>query len=153
YAGRDLLARYRSVREDHVRFLVKCGVLRPVLRTNADTFFAFPDVATLKQVNDDIEAGASFRAVSRSLVASKGGQLAFDFRLDASAAKIIALRPRRTERSADGPAPAATLVSGKSLAEEYFRAASLLDDGDEVKREEAAAAYRTALEFDPYLVP
>ena len=42
---RDLLARYRALREDHLRYLVKCGVLRPVLRTNADTFFAFPDLA------------------------------------------------------------------------------------------------------------
>jgi tetratricopeptide (TPR) repeat protein len=39
-----------------------------------------------------------------------------------------------------------------ALAEDYFRAASALDDGDESKREQAAAAYRKALEFDPYLV-
>ncbi len=44
HALRDLLARYRALREDHLRYLVKCGVLRPVLRTNADTFFAFPDL-------------------------------------------------------------------------------------------------------------
>ena len=42
HAVRDLLARYRSLREDHLRYLVKCGLIRPVLRTNADTFFAFP---------------------------------------------------------------------------------------------------------------
>ena len=45
HAMRDLLARYRSLREDHLRYLVKCGVIRPVLRTNADTFFAFPDLS------------------------------------------------------------------------------------------------------------
>src|SRR5205814_7682092 len=39
-----------------------------------------------------------------------------------------------------------------ALAEEYFRAASALDDGDESKLEHAAAAYRKALELDPYLV-
>jgi tetratricopeptide (TPR) repeat protein len=38
------------------------------------------------------------------------------------------------------------------MAEEYFRAASLLDDGDESKREQAAAVYRRALEADPCLV-
>src|SRR5437870_4497961 len=49
YQGlRDLLARYRSLREDHVKYLVKCGVIQPVLRTNADTFFSFPDVAVIK---------------------------------------------------------------------------------------------------------
>ena len=52
HAMRDLLARYRALREDHLRYLVKCGVLRPVLRTNAETFFAFPDLAIIKQAND-----------------------------------------------------------------------------------------------------
>ena len=33
-----------------------------------------------------------------------------------------------------------------------FATASLLDDGDESKQDEAAAAYRKALELDPYLV-
>ena len=47
YALRDLMARYRALREDHVRYLVKCGVVRPVLRTNADAFFAFPDLAAI----------------------------------------------------------------------------------------------------------
>ena len=36
-------------------------------------------------------------------------------------------------------------------AEECFRQASALDDGDESKLEEAAAAYRKALELDPHL--
>ena len=57
HAMRDLLARYRSLREDHLRYLVKCGVIRPVLRTNADTFFAFPDLAVIKQANDELEPG------------------------------------------------------------------------------------------------
>ena len=39
-----------------------------------------------------------------------------------------------------------------ALAEEYFRAASALDEGDDSTQEEAAAAYRKALELDPYLV-
>jgi tetratricopeptide (TPR) repeat protein len=38
------------------------------------------------------------------------------------------------------------------LAEEYFRAGSAFDDGDESNLERAAAAYRRALELDPYLV-
>ena len=43
-------------------------------------------------------------------------------------------------------------VRDTALAEEYFRAASALDDGDESRQDEAAAAYRKALEYDPYLV-
>jgi tetratricopeptide (TPR) repeat protein len=152
HAMRDLMARYRSLREDHLRYLVKCGIIRPVLRTNADTFFAFPDLAAIKQVNDDLAGGASFRSVARGLLASREGQLAFDFRLDAAPARIIALE-RRVAPPRSAPEPSA-LRRDTALAEEYFRAGSLLDDGnadDGAKLEEAAAAYRKALECDPYL--
>ena len=51
-------------------------------------------------------------------------------------------------RLADTPRPAIDTVR----AEEYFHIGSALDTGDESTREEAAAAYRKALEHDPYLV-
>jgi tetratricopeptide (TPR) repeat protein len=151
HAMRDLLARYRALREDHVRYLVKCGVIRAVHRTNADTFFAFPDLAAIKEANDGLERGASFRAVVRGLISARQGQMAFDFRLDAAPAKIIVLR-RPPTRPAPAPGPAAAAVRATAFAEEYFRAASALDDGDETKRDAAAATYRKALEHDPQLV-
>ena len=153
HSTRDLLARYRLLREDHLRYLEKCGVIQPVVRTNSDTFFAFADLAVIKQANDELAGDVSFRAVARNLIASRHGQLAFDFRLDAAPAKILALRPRVEApparsidiQGADGPRDTA-------LAEEYFRTGSALDDGDESNLERAAAAYRRALELDPYLV-
>jgi tetratricopeptide (TPR) repeat protein len=151
HAMRDVLARYRALREDHLRYLVKCGVLRPVLRTNADTFFAFPDLAAIKQANEDIMQGGSFRSVVRTLIAARQGQLEFDFRLDAAPAKIITLRRPENARPA-APQTADRAVHDTGLAEEYFRAASALDEGDDSTQEEAAAAYRKALELDPYLV-
>src|SRR6185369_12166426 len=63
YALRDLLARYRALREDHVRYLIKCGLVRAVQRTNADVFFGFPDLAVIKEANEELERGASFRAI------------------------------------------------------------------------------------------
>jgi tetratricopeptide (TPR) repeat protein len=150
HSTRDLLARYRLVREDQLQYLVKCGVIKPIVRTNADTFFSFGDVAIIKQANDDLAGTVSFRAVARNLIASHQGQLAFDFRLDAAPAKILTLqRPadRRTVIPQESEARPDTL-----LAEEYFRMGSAFDDGDESKLEQAAAAYRKALEFDPYLV-
>ena len=39
HATRDLLVRYRALRDDHVRYLVKYGIVRPAMRTNADTYF------------------------------------------------------------------------------------------------------------------
>src|SRR5207253_8679999 len=92
HALRDVLARYRALREDHIRYLLKCGVLRPVLRTNADTFFGFADLAIIKQANDGLAQGVAFRGVVRALIAVRQGQLEFDFRLDAAPAKIITLR-------------------------------------------------------------
>src|SRR5438046_10729150 len=61
-AMRDLLARYRSLREDHVKYLMKCGVIQPALRTNADVVLALPDVAAITQVNDELTHSAPFLA-------------------------------------------------------------------------------------------
>jgi tetratricopeptide (TPR) repeat protein len=165
HATRDLLARYRSLRDDHMRYLVKCGIIRPVLSTNADTFFAFSDLGVIKQANDDLAQGISFRSVVRALTASRAGQLAFDFRIEAAPAKIIELRRPAGDRAlklsqsvagmpkdAAKPADVVAAVRDTRLAEEYFRAGSALDDGDETNMEEAAIAYRKALECDPYLV-
>lgn len=151
HAMRDLMARYRSLREDHLRYLVKCGVIRPILRTNADTYFAFPDLAVIRQANDELGQGAAFRSVVRGLIASRQGQMAFDFRLDAAPAKILTLH-RRVAAPGLPPTPVAAGEYDRAGAEEYFRQASDLDDGDESRLEEAAAAYRKALELDPYLV-
>ncbi|MCU1381453.1 MAG: hypothetical protein JWL71_150 [Acidobacteria bacterium] len=154
HALRDVLARYRALREDHLRYLVKCGVLRPVLRTNADTFFAFPDLATIKQANDGLVQGINFRSIVRTLIAARQGQLEFDFRIDAAPAKIITLRRPEGGRkeAAKAAAGANAAMRDTALAEEYFRAASALDEGDDATQEEAAIAYRKALELDPYLV-
>ena len=153
---RDLLARYRSLRDDHIRYLVKCGIVRPVMRTNADTYFAFADVATLKQANDDLSQGLSFRSVVKALTASRDGQLVFDFRHEATPAKIITLRRPSGEHSAGKSAKlanaSAAVIRDTAMAESYFREGSALDDGDESSMEDAAIAYRRALEHDPYLV-
>jgi tetratricopeptide (TPR) repeat protein len=156
HALRDVLARYRALREDHLRYLVKCGVLRPVLRTNADTFFAFPDLATIKQANDGLSEGLNFRSIVRTLIAARQGQLEFDFRLEAAPAKIITLR--RPQAPRDGaakktPKEIQGAMRDTAVAEEYFRAGSALDEAeDEATQEEAAVAYRKALELDPELV-
>ncbi len=152
HATRDLLVRYRALRDDHIRYMVKCGLIRPLLRTNADTFFAFSDLGAIKQANDELASGVSFRSVIRTLTASRHGQLAFDFRLDAAPAKIITLRRPAVESAAARTDRSNAAVRDTAMAEDYFRAGSALDDGDEVNLEEAAAAYRKSLECDPYLV-
>src|SRR5262249_26122970 len=137
-------------REDRVRYLMKCGLVQPALKTNADTFVAFPALAVLKQANDELAEGVAFRQVVRSLMAAKTGQLTLDFRLDAEPAKILALEPR-AERPARPASGAPAVQRDTTLAEEYFRTASALDT-PEGNLDQAAAAYRKALELDPYLV-
>jgi len=150
HALRDLLARYRSLREDHLRYLMKCGVLRPVLKTNAETFFGFPDLPIIKQANDGLEQGIAFRSIVRTLLASHQGQLQLDFRIDAAPAKIITLR-KQVQEPPVRQGTSVVRVQDTERAEEYFRTGSALDDGDDSKVEAAAAAYRKALELDPYL--
>jgi len=150
---RDLLSRYRALREDHLRYLIKCGVLRPAVRTPGATWFTFQDVAIIKQANDELAQGASFRSVAKALMAAQSGQLSFDFRLEAEPARVITLEGRRSKAAILAkPAATPTTVQRTQMAEEYFRTASALDDGDPSTVSEAAAQYRKALELDPYLV-
>lgn len=157
YGQRDVLAMYTALRGDHLRYLQKWGFIRPALKTSAESFFAFPDLTLLRTVNSELQKGMSFRAVLRDLQASQSGQLTFDFRIDAQPARIIALKPREALTSAPsrpsldrgtGPLPSRPLTS----AEQYFLMGSLLDDGSSERQEEAALAYRRALDDDPDLV-
>lgn len=155
YGQRDVLTMYGVLRADHLRYLQKWGFIRPAFKSNADTFFAFSDLTVLRNVNAELQKGVSFRAVLRDLQASRAGQLAFDFRIDAHPARIIALKPREAmaparptaDRTAS-PLPSRPLTTG----EQYFLMGSLLDDGTPERQEEASQAYRRALEEDPDLV-
>jgi tetratricopeptide (TPR) repeat protein len=147
----DLLERYPHVREDHLRYMQKWGVIRPAVRTCGETYYAFPDLGVIKQADAELAEGASFRAVLKNLRDLRSGQLAFDFRIEAQPAKILELKRK-------APPPLAALMNPMpepeaSSSEEYFMAASILDDGDPANFDEAANAYRRALEIDPYLVP
>ena len=152
HAMRDVLARYRALREDHLRYLVKCGVLRPVVRTNADTFFAFPDLAIIKQANEGLGAGGA--VPKHRAHAGRGAPGTARVRLPAR--RRAGQDPRRCGARRQRPPtrrhPSRAPRHDTALAEEYFRAASALDDGDDRRRKKRRPAYRKALELDPYLV-
>ena len=84
---RQLLERYRHVRDDHLRYMQKWGFIRPSHRDNGETFFSFSDVSVVRQADEALGGGAKFRAVLRNLAASRNGQLTFDFRIDAQPAR------------------------------------------------------------------
>ena len=148
---RQLLERYKHVREDHLRYMQKWGLIRPSHREQGDLFFSFADVSIVRQADEAVAGGAKFRSVLRNLLASRNGQLTLDFRLDAQLAKVLQLKRREPPPMAAllDPAP----VVEESSAAQYFAAASILDDGAPENFDEAATAYRRALEIDPYLVP
>ena len=151
HAQRDVLERYPHVREDRLRYMQKWGLIRPVVRTHGESYYAFPDLTLIRQAEAELAGGASFRSVLKSLRDARSGQLAFDFRIEAQPAKVLQLKRRE-------PPPLAALmdrvpIAEDTSAEQLFTAASILDDGDPANFEEAAGAYRHALEIDPDLVP
>ena len=152
HAQRDLLERYKHLRDDHLKYLQKWGLIRPVHRTHGETYYPFPDLGVIRHADAELAGGASFRTALKTLLAARSGQLAFDFRIDAHPAKVLQLKPREVPPLAALMGASAPVDDSES-AEQYFTAASLLDDGDLGSHDEAAAAYRRALEIDPYLVP
>jgi tetratricopeptide (TPR) repeat protein len=129
----------------------KWGLIRPERGRNDEESYSFADVAVVRQADEALADGAPFRGVLRHLLASRSGQLTLDFRIEAQPAKVFKLRRRELPPLAAllDPAP----VPLESSAEQYFTAASTLDTGDPANFDEAAIAYRRALEVDPYLVP
>jgi len=138
---------YPALREDHLRYLQKWGFIRRAFKAKAGNVFGFSDLTLLRQVHTELQRGISFRAVLRDLQATRSGQLTFDFRIDAQPARIIALKPK------EPPAPSSAGAS-RSLtgAEQFFLIGSQLDNGTPEQQEQAAQAYRRALDDDPDLV-
>jgi len=54
YAQRDVLGMYAGLREDHLRYLEKWGLIRPVLKNNSNTYYAFPDLLVIRQVSSEM---------------------------------------------------------------------------------------------------
>ena len=155
---RQIRDRYPAVREDHLRYLEKWSLVRPVARTDTDRYFGFQDLGIIRQVSEGLESGASFRVVLRALVAARDGQLMLDFSQrmgEAQPVKVVALTPQRetgatpTTVAEVWPSSSAHLV----LAARYFREGAALDEGGEGDQERARLAYRKALLLDPNLVP
>ena len=69
YGRRDILAMYPALRLDHLRYLEKCGLIKPVFRNHQDSRFGFGDLTALRQIAGELQQGAPFRAVVRNLQA------------------------------------------------------------------------------------
>ena len=162
YGVRHIRSLYPAITENHLRYLEKWGLIHQTGKQHADREYAFADLQTIKHVAGELERGTPLKVILRALASEREGQLVLDFHAtpDTPRAKVLTLQVRRTPPPV-GPAtplPAATTMFPFSdpqtaLAAKYFIEGSRLDDGDERKMEQAAAAYRKALVIDPDLVP
>jgi len=157
HSMRQIREFYPLVREDHVRYLEKWGLIRSVVRTNTDTYYSFRDVAVVKQVNEELQRGRPFRAAVRRFLAAREGQLTFNFGAvsgDAQPAKVIALhRPVDAAEGDPMALPGEPSGAQTTLAASFFLEGSELDEGPDADQERARVAYRKALLLDPNLVP
>lgn len=172
YSSKDLRGMYPVLRDDHLRYLEKCGLVHPV----AGRYYSFNDLHIVKQAASELELGAPLNVAMRALVAERDGQLAFDFqppRSDRPTARVVALRatskpesPIEASRrdwaaSATGDGPGLTspdrderiAAANYTMAAKFFLEGAELDDGDDPDLDAASASYRKALMFDPILVP
>ena len=165
FGPKDIRNLYPRITENHLRYLEKWGLIKPAASREAGEF-AFADVATVKQLALELERDVPLRQALRTLVAEQQGQLQLDFHSSGSSpAKVVTLETKRQRHARDERTTAregGPIVTGNAfpfsdpqaaLAAKYFIEGSRLDDGDDRKMEEAAAAYRKALVVDPDLVP
>jgi tetratricopeptide (TPR) repeat protein len=151
YAPRDLRGMYPSLRDDHLRYLEKWRLVRPVAGR-----YSFADLHVIKHAAGELDRGASLNGVLRALASEREGQLAFDFqpsRPEHAPARVVSLPA--TAAAATPPASRTQQIAAANhaLAAKYFLEGAELDDGEARDFEAASASYRRALLFDPTLVP
>ena len=134
YPLREILKLYSELREDRVRYLELCGVVRSELRTNADRFYDFPALLVFRGAHQQLAGGLALRSVVRHLRAESAGQLPLDFVPRTTPARVVPFRSPR-------PGPAESV-------EQWFDRACGLDE-DPATVAEAQRAYERALELDP----
>lgn len=151
YSARDLRAMYPVVKDEHLRYLEKWGVLRPIAGR-----YSFNDLHVVRQAATEIERGVALPGLLRTLSAEAQGQLALDFqsRSERPPAKVVSL-PAPAAAPAAPPSDRAQAIAAASraMATTYFLEGAELDDGPTRDLDGAAAAYRRAALFDPQLVP
>jgi tetratricopeptide (TPR) repeat protein len=153
HGARELRARYASLGDEHLRFLERWGLIRPIAGR-----YSFQDLLLIKQAVAELERGASLNGLLRAIEAQRQGQLALDFqtaRTDRPPAKVVALPTAAPPPASLFPESRISQIAAanQALAAKHFLEGAELDDGEHRDLDAAAAAYRRAALFDPQLVP
>lgn len=152
YPARDLRGIYPALNDEHLRYLEKWGLVRPVVGR-----YSFADLHVLRQAAAEIERGVTLPGLLRSLSAQAQGQLEFEFqpRTERAPARVVSLPTPAVPppRPPDSEREKLLATASHALATKYFLEGAELDDGEKRDLEGAATAYRRAALFDPQLVP
>jgi tetratricopeptide (TPR) repeat protein len=151
YSARDLRGMYPALKDEHLRYLEKWGLVRPVVGR-----YSFSDLHVIRQAAAEVERGVSLPGLLRSLSAQAQGQLEFEFqpRTERAPARVVSLpTPAVQPRKPDSEREKLLATANHALATKYFLEGAELDDGEKRDLEGAATAYRRAALFDPQLVP
>jgi len=153
YSARDLRGMYPVLRDDHLRYLEKWSLVRPVAGR-----YSFTDLHMVRQVAGSLEQGTPLPQLLRTLASERDGQLSLEFQpalADRPPARVVSLPASSEPEASLFPPDRAQQIAAANhaLAAKYFLEGAELDDGPERNLDEAAAAYRRAALFDPLLVP
>ncbi len=161
YSSRTIRGLYPALRDDHLRYLERWGLVRAVRKARHETLYGFADLAVIRQASAELARGLAFRSVLRALVAEREGQLAFDFqpiaaRADTPNAKVVKLTPRVPTRANPSALPYGAQApldeQTFELAARCFAEGAELDAGEDPQQDAAMMAYRRALTLDPLMV-
>lgn len=147
---RVVRARCPALRDDQLRSLSQWGLVTP-RREAGETSYSFADLGVLRDVQVALEQGRSFRAVVRSILAARQGQLTLFVEAGRSPQPVQArvVRLETAMPSSARPSP----NEDRARAEAAFAEATSRDAGPPDDQVLAMELYREALGIEPGLVP
>ncbi len=151
--ARVVRARFPALRDDHLRSLAQWGLVE-LRREGGEPGYSFADLPVLRDVQEALAEGRTFRSIVRGILAERQGQLSLFGARNLTADQVVPSRVvRLAERAvATAPSPGAG-TADRARAEAVFAEATAHETGPQADTALSMALYREALTLDPGLVP